>query len=200
MERGQRMKNSQDEHRMMIDAIPMMAWCSLPDGSVQFLNQPWLDFTGLSLQGALGWKWRAAIHPDDLEGLIDPWRGMLASGQPGEMEARLRRFDGEYRWFLFRAAAMRDDLGNIVNWHGVNIDIEDRKRAESLLAAEKRSLEMIAGGAPLTDILRNLCDTIDAQASNIISAAMLMGRTENACGHCRGVVSRRDGSRRSLLS
>jgi PAS domain-containing protein len=82
MEWVRRMKNSQDEHRMMIDAIPMMAWCSLPDGSVQFLNQPWLDFTGLSLQGALGWKWRAAIHPDDLEGLIDPWRGMLASGQP----------------------------------------------------------------------------------------------------------------------
>ena len=101
------------------------------------------------------------------------WHARLRAA--GEMEARLRRFDGEHRWFLFRAAAMRDDLGNIVNWHGVNIDIEDRKRAESLLAAEKRSLEMIAGGAPLTDILRNLCDTIDAQASNIISAAMLMG-------------------------
>src|ERR1700724_4857744 len=69
---------------------------------------------------------------------------------------------------------MRDQQGHIVRWCGTNTDIEDRKRAEALLAAEKRSLEMIAGGAPLTDILQSLCDTIDAQASGIISTAMLM--------------------------
>ncbi len=162
------------EDKMMIDAIPLMAWCSLPDGYVDFLNQRWLDYTGLSLDEALGWGWKATIHPDDLERLTDRWRALLVSGRPGQMEARLRRFDGEYRWFLFRAEAMRDDLGTIVKWYGVNTDIEDRKRAESLLAAEKRTLEMIAGGAPLADILENLCDTIDTQAGNIISAVMLM--------------------------
>src|SRR5260370_19611330 len=168
------MKQSQDRYRPMIDALPTMAWCSLPDGSVEFLNQRWLDYTGLSLEETRGWGWNAAIHPNDLERLTDGWRAMLVSGQPDEMEARLRRFDGEYRWFLFRAEPMREEDGAIVKWYGTNTDIEDRKRAESLLAAEKRSLEMIAGGSALTDILQNLCDTIDAQSSTIISTAMLM--------------------------
>ncbi len=168
------MKKSEDDHRTMIDSMPMMAWYSSPDGSVEFLNRRWLEYTGLSFEQSRDGGWRAAIHPDDLEGLLDRWRAPIASRRPVEMEARLRRFDGEYRWFLFRAEAVQDDRGNLVKWYGVNIDINDRKRAESLLAAEKRSLEMIAGGAPLTDILENLCDTIDAQASNIISAVMLM--------------------------
>jgi PAS domain S-box-containing protein len=168
------MDHSEDRYHTMIDAIPAMAWSSLPDGSVEFLNRRWLDYTGLSLDGALGWGWTAALHPDDRGPLTDRWRALLASGQAGEIEARLRRRDGEYRWFLFRAEPVLDNRGDIVNWHGANVDIEERKRAESLLAAEKRSLEMIAGGAPLTDILLSLCDTIDAQSPRIISTAMLM--------------------------
>jgi GAF domain-containing protein len=97
----------------------------------------------------------------------------LASGEAGEIEARLRRYDGEFRWFLFRAEPLRDEFGQIIRWYGANTDIEERKRAESLLA-EKRTLQMLAGGARLSDILENLCDTIDAQAGNVISAVMLM--------------------------
>jgi len=123
----------------MLDAIPMMAWSSLPDGSVEFLNQRWLDYTGLSLDQALGRGWKAAIHPDHMDKLTE-WRSvLLISGQAGEIEARLRRRDGEYRWFLIRAEPVRDQQGHIVRWCGTNTDIEDRKRAESLLAAEKRS-------------------------------------------------------------
>src|SRR5713226_6023707 len=109
-----------------------------------------------------------------METVIGKWRELLASPQPGEIEGRVRRFDGEYRWFLFRAEPLRDDLGEIIRWYGTNTDIEERKRAESLLAAEKRTLEMIASGALLADILENLCDTIDAQVPNLISTVMLM--------------------------
>jgi PAS domain S-box-containing protein len=168
------MDHFEDRCRTMIDAIPTMKWSSLPDGSVEFLNRRWLDHAGLSLDEALGWGWNAAVHPDDLGPLTDRWRALLASGQAGEIEARLRRYDGEYRWFLFRAEPVRDNHGDIVKWYGANTDIEDRKRAEALLAAEKRTLEMIAGSAPLADILENLCDTIDAQAGSIMSAVMLM--------------------------
>ena len=168
------MNNFDDCYRTMIEAIPVMAWCSLPDGSVEFLNQRCLDYTGLSLAEMRGWGWEAAVHPDELDPLMDRWRAMLASGQAGEMEGRMRRHDGEYRWHLYRAEPLRDESGNIVRWYGTNTDIEDRKRAEALIAAEKRTLEMIAGGADLADILRNLCDMIDAQAGNIISAVMLM--------------------------
>jgi formate hydrogenlyase transcriptional activator len=167
-------KISEARYRLRIDAIPTMAWCSSPDGSVEFFNQRWHDYTGLSFEEARGWGWKTVIHPDDLETVIDKWHGLLASGQPGEIEARLRRCDGEYRWFLARVEPVRDNLGEIINWYGADTDIEDRKRAEALLAAEKRTLEMIANGAPLADILQSLCDTIDAQSPKIISTAMLM--------------------------
>src|ERR1700720_1809479 len=157
-----------------VDAIPALAWSARPDGSAEFLNRRWLDYTGLSAEEASDWGWAAALHTEDRERLMDSWRHLLASGEAGEIEARLRRYDGEYRWFLFRAEPVRDNHGDIFKWYGANTDIEDRKRAEALLAAEKRTLEMIANGARLADILESLCNTIDAQAGNIISAVMLL--------------------------
>ena len=110
------------------------------------MNQPWIDYTGLSLEESQGWAWTTAgvIHPDDLPTLLDTWRGVLAAGQPDEAEARLRRVDGEYRWFLIRAVPLRDPQGAIVTWCGTNTEIEEIKRAESLLAGQNRLLEMLA--------------------------------------------------------
>ncbi|HEV8722436.1 MAG TPA: PAS domain-containing protein, partial [Candidatus Binatia bacterium] len=168
------MQPSEDFLRTMIDKIPILAWSCWPDGTTEFLNQRWLDYTGLSMEEALGWGWKSVIHAEDLENLMATWLGLLASGEPGQEEARLRRFDGEYRWFLFRAVPVRDEQGKVVRWYGTNTDIEDLKRAESLLSAEKITLEMIAGGASLTDVLENLCRTIDAQAPNTITTVLLM--------------------------
>lgn len=94
------MEGSKDQLRTMIDAIPALAWSCRPDGATEFPNQRWLDFTGLSLEQALGSGCNFAIHPEDLGKLMDTWERLVASGEPGEVEARLRRFDGEYRWFL----------------------------------------------------------------------------------------------------
>ena len=122
-------KESEVQMRIMIDAIPALAWSCLPDGSAEFLNQRWLDYTGLSPEEGHGWGWKAAIHPDDLGKLMDTWQRLLASGAPGEEEARLRRFDGKYRWFLFRAVPIRDPQGGVVRWYGISTDITERKRA-----------------------------------------------------------------------
>src|SRR6266852_5461216 len=157
-----------------VDAIPTLAWSARPDGSAEFLNRRWLDYTGLSAEEASDWGWTAAVHTEDRDRLMDSWRHLLASGEAGEIEARLRRYDGDYRWFLFRVEPVRDNHGNIFKWYGANTDIEDRKRAETLLAAEKQTLEMIANGACLPDILEKLCETIDAQSSDVKSAVMLM--------------------------
>src|SRR5262252_3764383 len=116
--------------RLIIDTIPVIAWCTLADGSGEFWNRRWHDYTGLSLEDARGWGWRTAIHPDDIDELEKKWRADLASGQAGSVEGRLRRFDGEYRWFLFRYEPLRDETGKIVNWYGTNTDIEDLKRVE----------------------------------------------------------------------
>ena len=117
-----------DQFRLVIDTIPTLAWRTRPDGYAEFFNRRWQEYTGLSLEQAQGWGWTDAIHPDDVAGLTDTWRAILGDGRPGETEARMRRGDGAYRWFLFRAEPLRDERGNIVKWYGTYTDIEDRKR------------------------------------------------------------------------
>jgi PAS domain S-box-containing protein len=119
--------------RLTLDTIPIMAWHTRPDGFTEYMNRRVRDYTGLSSERASGGSWQAAVHPDDLAGLIDRWHAIVAAGKPAETEARLRRFDGEYRWFLIRAEPLRDEQGRIVKWYGANVDIEDRKRAEDAL-------------------------------------------------------------------
>lgn len=121
--------------RLTIDTIPALAWAARPDGTAEFLNQHYLDYTGLGAEAAQVWGWTTVVHPDDIAGLAATWQAIMASGSPGETEARLRRHDGEYRWFLFRANPLRDEHGNIVKWFGVNTDIEDRKRSEDSFRA-----------------------------------------------------------------
>jgi len=116
------MNDSEKQFRQMVDEIPALAWSCLPDGSGEFLNKQWLDYTGLSVEPAPGFDWTAVVHPDDLENLIDTWRRHLASEEPAEVEARLRRFDGEYRWFLFRAVPVRDEHDNVIKWFGTNTE------------------------------------------------------------------------------
>jgi PAS domain S-box-containing protein len=125
-------KQSEDRLRLVIDTIPTLVWRAGPDGAPDFLNQTALDYTGLSLdQAETGWP--RAFHPDDMKGMLVKWAAIWESGMPGGLEARLRRFDGEYRWFLFQTVPLRDESGNIVKWYGSSSDIEDRKRAEEAL-------------------------------------------------------------------
>ncbi|PYQ70569.1 MAG: PAS domain-containing sensor histidine kinase, partial [Acidobacteria bacterium] len=113
----------------MVNAIPAHIWRAAPDGAVQFVNQQWMDYTGLSQEDSQSWGWVSVIHSDDLPGLLDVWRRVLAAGQPDEAEARVRRFDGEYRWYLIRMVPVRDECGALLGWYGTNTDNEDRKRA-----------------------------------------------------------------------
>src|SRR6266852_3935273 len=159
--------------RLVIDTIPALAWSARSDGSADFFNQRWLDYTGLSAEHARGWGWTVALHPDDLNGLVDYWRSVLASGEPGEIEGRLRRFDGVYRWFLFRATPSFDADGKVAKWFGTNTDIEDRKRAECLLAGENLVLEMTAKGDSLEAILEALCRVVEQTASGCCCSVLL---------------------------
>jgi|HubBroStandDraft_6_1064221.scaffolds.fasta_scaffold73180_3 PAS domain S-box-containing protein len=118
------------ELRCIVDALPGLVWTARLDGHVDFLNQRWCEYTGLSVDEAYGRGWQTAIHPDDLPELLERWRSILASRESREMEARLRRFDGEYRWFLFHTNPLIDASGQVVKWCGMNTDIEDRRRSE----------------------------------------------------------------------
>ena len=127
------LRASERNLQLIIDTIPALAWSARPNGSTEFFNQHYLDFMGLSAEQASDWGWTGAVHPEDVNGLAATWQRIMASEAPGETEARLRRHDGQYRWFLFRANPLRDENGNIVKWYGVNTDIEERKRAEAEL-------------------------------------------------------------------
>src|ERR1044071_9857648 len=100
----------------LVDALPGLGWTALPDGRAEFLNRRWLHYTGLTAEQAAGAGWAEAIHPDDRKGLIEYWRSCLASGTSVETEARMRRYDGAYRWFLFRANPLHDAAGNLCGW------------------------------------------------------------------------------------
>src|SRR2546425_10052175 len=105
---GQPSTITEDDLRLVIDTVPALVWSASPDGARDFLNQRWLEYTGLSLEQGLGWGWKKVFHPDDLAGLEDKWNAAVAAGQPLETEARLRNADGEYRWFSVRAMPLRD--------------------------------------------------------------------------------------------
>jgi PAS domain S-box-containing protein len=137
---------SAEDLQLTIDTIPAAVWSARPDGSADFFNQHYLDYLGLPLAEVLGWGWTGAIHPDDLAGLQDNWRSLTTTGQAGEAEARIRRYDGEFRWFLFRTTPHRDHSGNVVKWYGLNTDIEDRKQMEGRL---RRSEAFLAEGQHL---------------------------------------------------
>jgi PAS domain S-box-containing protein len=127
------LKIAEDRLRLVVDTTPALIHSARPDGYVDFLNKGWLDYLGLPLERVVGWLWTAAFHPDDVESFVGKWRAALATGEPFEAEGRVRRADGEYRTLLHRKVPLRDNLGNIVKWHGSSIDIEDRKRAANAL-------------------------------------------------------------------
>ncbi len=161
------MTASENFLRMIIDKMPILAWSCAPKGTAEFLNQQWLDYTGLSMEKALGWGWKAAIHSEDLPKLMDRWLAFLAAGKPGEEEVRLRRHDGAYRWFLFRTVPINDKEGNIVRWFGTMTDIEDRKQVEEIRTAQVRQAGVRADvsaafskSAHLGEALRGCADAI----------------------------------------
>src|SRR6267378_1975536 len=139
--------SAEPDLRHAMDAIPQLAWSAFPDGSMEFCNRRWLEYTGLTAEQAQGWGWRVVIHPEDEDELIATWRRVLAEGVPGEAEARLRKTDGTFRWFLIRAAPLLDEQGRIARWYGTNTDIEERKRAEQARSRANDRLGLAMAGS-----------------------------------------------------
>src|SRR5215469_18272536 len=147
---GQRSEDPREpkDIRLVVDTIPTLAWSARPDGSADFFNQRWLGYTGLAAEQAADWGWQIAIHPNDLRRMMAGFDEALKFARPFEAEGRLRRSDGEFRWFLFRASPLRDEFGKVVKWYGTNTDIEDRKRAEEALRSNEQNLRLIVDSIP----------------------------------------------------
>ncbi|MCW3118340.1 MAG: sensory transduction histidine kinase, partial [Chitinophagaceae bacterium] len=142
------LRKSKDSNRLIIDTIPIMAWTMRPDGTVDFLNQRWLDYSGLSLEQYIK-EPMAPVHSEDIPGVMEKWLMNKAAGNAYEDEMRLRGADGKYRWFLVRNAPLHDKQGNLIKWYGVSIDIEDSKQAEDELRKSQDSIRLIIDTIPV---------------------------------------------------
>jgi PAS domain S-box-containing protein len=176
-------RQSAAEFKLAFDMIPTLAWQTSPAGTVEALNRRFLDYTGLALEDALSGQWLNAFHPDDAGQVFGVWQECLASGNSGEVEARMQRHDGVYRSFLVRAAPMRDEQGAITRWFGTNIDVEDLKRAERLLAEEKRLLEMVATGRPAPEVLEALCRAVESLTEGTCASILLLDPATRCLRH-----------------
>ena len=168
---------SQDEQdlRRIVDLIPHTIVVLNPVGQAIYANRVTLEYTGLSLDEVRADNFRDRVfHPEDVERLREARHKSLSGTVAFENEQRALGKDGKYRWFLVRYNPLLDERGNVLRWYATGTDIQDRKQTETLYAAETRTLEMIASGARLADILERLCETIDAQSSNVKSAVMLV--------------------------
>src|SRR5436309_8782680 len=141
-------KDSETNLRRVIDTIPTLAWCNSPDGPNEFLNKRWHEYTGRSHEESTGWGWQAAFHPEDVPPMMKKWRELLASGESGEIEARLRRHDGVYRWFLIRVEPFRDERGQLLRWYGTSTDIDALKQTQEKLREDEQELRRITDAIP----------------------------------------------------
>src|SRR5262245_28649620 len=143
----QKARRNEQRLRVTINTIPGMLWSARADGVIDYVNQRWIDFGIWS--GHVGdWSWLASVHPEDAVGLKEEWLGHLASGEPYQNEIRMRRADGEYRWFMTRALPLRDETGAIVRWYGTSVDIQDRKEAEETIRRQESELREFLDAVP----------------------------------------------------
>ncbi len=176
------LRRSEDRLRLVIDTLPALVWSKLPDGSADFLNQRFREYTGLSLKEGLGWGWINAFHPEDRA--EEEWRAAFAAGEPFEKEARLRRADGAYRWFLLRAVPLRDERGRVVKWYGTTTDIEDRKRAEEALLEAQEKLAHVTRTQAMGELAAAIAHEVNQPLTAIVTNAnfslrQLKGSTPN---------------------
>src|SRR6266481_710886 len=169
-------RRTEKELRLVIDTIPAMSWSTLPDGANDYCSKGWLEYTGMQLGTEFDYGWLDAFHPDDRAAHMAKWRAATETGELFESEARIRGGDGEYRWFLTQGVPLRDESGKIVRWYGTNVDIDERKRAQSLVEGEKNLLEMIATGVALKEILNGLCLTIEGYRSGTLASVLLLNQ------------------------
>src|SRR5882757_7573399 len=147
-EREVQLADARRELRQMIDTIPIPVASYSADARRDFVNAAWKQYTGLSDEAALGTEWSAVAHPDDVAIGEKMWRDALATGEPWHTEERVRRADGQYRWFAIDRVAARDENGKIIKWYGTAYDIEDRKRAEDALRESEYKLRQIIETVP----------------------------------------------------
>jgi PAS domain S-box-containing protein len=159
-------RQAQRELQVTIDTIPALVARYRRNGSPEFVNQTWRTYTGRSQDSS-----RGAVHPDDLPKLDAAWRAHLATGKPFDIEHRLRRADGEYRWFFFRRVPLRDENGQVIRWYGAAHDIDDQKRAERALQTAQAELAHATRVTTLGEMSASIAHEINQPLAALVTNA-----------------------------
>ena len=179
-----------DELRRSFDMIPALAWRAAPNGTFEFANRQWHEYTGISASVALTGTWIRSFHPDDEDKVEAAWRESLASEKSGEVEARMQRFDGEVRSFLVRTTPMRNQQGNIIAWHGTHTDIETLKRAEQAQEALARVSRITALGELTVSIAHEISQPLMAIEMNAVACLQWLGDDQMDVARARQAAER----------
>ncbi len=166
------LRESERQFRTLTEALPAQAWTAEPDGPTDYYNAYTTDYTGLTQEQLRGWDWQSAVHPEDRPGCLELWTRSIATGEPYEIEFRVRRADGAFRWHLARALALRDDSGRITKWFGSCIDIDDQKRAQEALREAKEAAE--AANRAKDEFLANVSHEIRTPMNAILGMTELV--------------------------
>src|SRR5882762_4071350 len=188
-------KEAEDRIQLIIDTVPVTIWTTRADGRCDFVSQRWLDYTGLTLEQALGCSWTQAVHPDDIEQTLIRWRAALPEAKPVEAEIRIRRFDGQYRWFLSRAFPLRDRSGHVVGWAGNDIDIHDRRQAAERLRRSEAYLQEAQRLGHIGCFVRDMSSRITFVSAELLRIFGLCSDHDATSGPCAD----QEGASREIL-
>ena len=163
-------QSREDSLRLVIDTIPAFVWSGLPDGTFDLVSRSWLDYIGctweeLNVRGGLA----SALHPDDVEVSVNTWKKAREVGRHTEHELRIRRADGEYRWFLSRAQPLRDEHGNVIRWYGTVIDITERRVIENALRDAREELARASRLTTMGELAASIAHEINQPLAAIVS-------------------------------
>src|SRR6266567_6781191 len=142
------LRASEQWFRLLVDSIPTFAWFAAPDGKIEYLNQRILDFTAERQENLAGFGWAKVLHPEDVERTKKAWLHSVETGEPCEVDQRVRRFDNIYRWFRTNAQPLRNPSGRVIRWYGIATEIEDLKRAEEGLREREQNLRLVVDSIP----------------------------------------------------
>jgi PAS domain S-box-containing protein len=169
--------------RQIVDGIPAMISVMTADGEVELVNRQILAYFGKSLEELKGWTTSDAVHPDDLPDVITTWKRSVETGRAYDLELRMKGADGVYRWFAVQGLPMRDTQDRIIRWCVLQTDIDERKRADDLIAGENKLLEMVASGRSLPMVLEALCLLVEETAHGCFCSILLIDPTGSKVQH-----------------
>ncbi|QLA20074.1 transporter substrate-binding domain-containing protein [Desulfolutivibrio sulfoxidireducens] len=169
-------RKSEHEFRLLAEAMPQIVWVSDPDGMNIYLNKKWMEYTGQTLEESHDAGWRTPLHPEDKQRYLDAWRQAISNKSEFAVECRLRRHDGEYKWWLIRGVPILDEQGSLLKLFGTCTDIDNLKQAEAMLLQAKLAAD--AANRSKSEFLANMSHEIRTPLNGLLGMLQLLATTK----------------------